>query len=67
LRHTGFRGSDAVGLRLGEIDWEAREINRLTLKRRKRVALPIHQELFLPLRPSAIAAVRTRIRRSAFY
>ena len=33
----------------GEIDWESREINRLTLKRRKRVLLPIHQELFFAL------------------
>ena len=49
LRWTGLRGSDAVGLRWGEIDWETREINRLTLKRRKRVILPIHQELFFAL------------------
>jgi integrase len=49
LRWTGLRGSDAVGLRWEEIDWEAREINRLTLKRRKRVVLPIHQELLFAL------------------
>jgi integrase len=49
LRWTGLRGSDVVGLRWGEIDWETREINRLTLKRRKRVILPIHQELFFAL------------------
>jgi integrase len=49
LRHTGLRGSDAVGLRLGEIDWETKEINRLTQKRRKRVLLPIHSELFFAL------------------
>ncbi len=49
LRWTGLRGSDAVGLRWEEIDWEAREINRVTLKRRKRVLLPIHQELFFAL------------------
>jgi integrase len=49
LRWTGMRGSDAVGLRWGEIDWETREINRLTLKRRKRVILPIHEELFFAL------------------
>jgi len=46
LRWTGLRGSDVVGLRWGEIDWQTREINRLTQKRRKRVLLPIHQELF---------------------
>lgn len=49
LRWTGLRGSDAVGLLWGEIDWESREINRLTQKRRKRVLLPIHQELFFAL------------------
>jgi integrase len=49
LRWTGLRGSDAAGLRWEEIDWETREINRLTLKRRKRVLLPIHQELFFAL------------------
>lgn len=49
LRWTGLRGSDAVGLQWGEIDWETREINRLTQKRRKRVILPIHQELFFAL------------------
>jgi integrase len=49
LRWTGLRGSDAVGLRWGEIDWETREINRLTMKRRKRILLPIHQELFFAL------------------
>ena len=49
LRWTGLRGSDAVGLMWGEIDWDCREINRLTLKRSKRVILPIHQELFFAL------------------
>jgi integrase len=49
LRWTGMRGSDVVGLRWEEIDWETREINRLTLKRRKRVILPVHQELLFAL------------------
>lgn len=49
LRWTGLRGSDAVGLRWEEIDWATHEINRLTLKRRKRVLLPIHSELFFAL------------------
>jgi hypothetical protein len=44
LRWTGLRGSDAVRLTWAEIDWEAREINRLTQKRKKRVVLPISQE-----------------------
>jgi integrase len=49
LRWTGFRGGDAVGLRWGEIDWETREINRLTQKRRKRILIPICEELFFAL------------------
>ncbi len=49
LRWTGLRGSDAAGLHWGEIDWSAKEINRLTLKRRKRVILPIHPELLFAL------------------
>jgi integrase len=49
LRHTGLRGSDAVGLRWEEIDFDSREINRLTQKRRKRVMLPIPEELFFAL------------------
>ena len=49
LRWTGLRGSDSTGLRWGEIEWDSREINRLTQKRRKRVLLPIHQELFFVL------------------
>jgi integrase len=49
LRWTGLRGSDAVGLIWGEIEWDSREINRLTLKRRKRVILPIHTELLFAL------------------
>jgi integrase len=44
-----LRGSDVVGLRWGEIDRETREINRLTLERRKRVILPMHEELFFAL------------------
>ena len=32
-----------------EIEWQAREINRLTLKRKKRVVLPIPQELYFAL------------------
>jgi integrase len=46
LRWTGFRGSDAVRLTWSEVDWEAHEINRLIQKQRKRVLLPIPQELF---------------------
>ncbi|MFY9528549.1 MAG: site-specific integrase [Candidatus Acidiferrales bacterium] len=49
LRHTGFRGSDAVQLRWEEIDWHAREIHRLTQKRRKRVIVPANEELLFAL------------------
>jgi integrase len=49
LPWTGFRGSDVVRLRWDEIDWDTREINRLTQKRRKRIVLPVHQELFFAL------------------
>lgn len=49
LRWTGLRGSDAAGLTWTEIDWDAREMNRLTVKRKKRVILPIQQELFFAL------------------
>jgi integrase len=49
LRWTGLRGSDAVALTWQEIDWDEREIDRLTQKRRKRVVLPIPQELLFAL------------------
>ena len=49
LRWTGMRGSDAVRLTWNEIDWEGREINRITQKRKTRVVLPIHQELLFAL------------------
>jgi hypothetical protein len=56
-RGTGERGRLRLSLGTmnddaalwGEIDWASREINRLTLKRRKRILLPIHQELFFAL------------------
>ena len=53
LRWTGLRGSDAVTLTWAEIDWDAREINRLTVKRKKRVILPIPQDLFFVLETEA--------------
>jgi integrase len=49
LRWTGLRGSDAVRITWDEIDFGAQEINRLTMKRKKRVVLPIPQELFFAL------------------
>jgi integrase len=49
LRWTGMRGSGAVRLTWSEIEWEGREINRLTQKRKKRVVIPIQQELFFAL------------------
>jgi integrase len=49
LRWTGFRGSDVVALTWGELDFENREIKRLTQKRKKTVTLPIPQELLFAL------------------
>ena len=49
LRHTGFRGSDAIGITWAEIQFDRREIERVTQKRRKLVVLPIHQELLFAL------------------
>jgi integrase len=49
FRWTGLRRSDAIGLTWGEIDWQSAEISRLTQKRKKRVVLPIPQELLFPL------------------
>jgi integrase len=49
LRHTGFRGSDAVQVTWAEINFDKREIERLTQKRRKLVVLPIHTELMFAL------------------
>jgi integrase len=45
FRWTGLRRSDAIALTWGEIDWDGGEINRLTQKRKKRVVVPISQEL----------------------
>lgn len=49
LRHTGFRGSDAVRLTWSEVHFDSREIERLTQKRRKLVVLPVHKELLFAL------------------
>jgi integrase len=49
LRWTGLRGSDAVALTWAEVDFEGREIERVTQKRSKRVVVPIHTELFFAL------------------
>ena len=46
LRWTGLRGSDAVNLRWSEIHFDRREIERVTQKRKKKVILPIHSDLF---------------------
>ena len=49
LRWTGFRGSDAVTLLFREIHVGAKEVERLTRKRKKKVVLPIHPELLFAL------------------
>jgi site-specific recombinase XerD len=53
LRWTGLRGSDAVRLRWTEVDFQSGEITRLTLKRRKRVVVPMHTELSFALEAEA--------------
>lgn len=53
LRHTGLRGGDAVALTWGEVDLNGKKINRLTQKRRKRVIIPLHQELQFALEVAA--------------
>jgi integrase len=49
LRWTGLRGSDAVRLTWSGIDWDPREMKRLTQKRKKLVVVPVSQELFFAL------------------
>jgi integrase len=49
LRWTGFRGSDAVTVTWAEVHFDTGEIERVTRKRKKRVILPIHQELLFAL------------------
>jgi integrase len=49
LRWTGLRGSDAVKLTWSEVHLDAKEIERVTQKRRKKVILPIHTELLFAL------------------
>jgi integrase len=49
LRWTGFRGSDAVTLTWGEVNFENNEIERITQKRKKRVIVPLHPELLFAL------------------
>ncbi|HKD63775.1 MAG TPA: tyrosine-type recombinase/integrase [Candidatus Acidoferrales bacterium] len=49
LRWTGFRGSDAVRVTWLEIDLLAKEVTRLTKKRKKWVKIPLHTELLFAL------------------
>jgi integrase len=49
LRHSGFRGSDAVQLTWSEVRFDSREIERLTQERRKLVVLPVHTQLLFAL------------------
>lgn len=49
LRWTGLRGCDVVRLLWSEVDLQVGEISRLTLKRRKRVVIPMHPELWFAL------------------
>lgn len=49
LRWTGFRGSDAVSLLFRELQFDSKEVERITRKRRKKVVLPLHPELLFAL------------------
>lgn len=49
LRWTGLRGSDAVKITWGEIDFGRKEIERVTQKRKKKVIVPIQTELLFAL------------------
>lgn len=49
LRWTGFRGSDAVRATWQEMNLVAKEAQRLTQKRKKRVTIPLHPELLFAL------------------
>lgn len=49
LRWTGLRGSDAVALTWAEVDFDEKEIVRVTQKRGKRVVVPMHTELLFAL------------------
>jgi integrase len=49
LRWTGLRGGDVVTLSWGEVHFDRKEIERVTLKRRKKVILPLRAELLFAL------------------
>lgn len=49
LRWTGLRGSDAVNLKWKEVQFDRKEIERVTQKRKKKVVIPIHSELLAVL------------------
>ncbi len=55
LRWTGLRGSDAVTLSWEEVHFDRKEIERVTLKRSKKVVLPLRAEVLF-----ALEAERTR-------
>lgn len=58
LRWRGFRGSDAVRVAWDEVDWNKKELNHLTQKRKKRVVIPIFRNCFLRLRQSISVGIR---------
>lgn len=49
LLWVGLRGSDAVALAWSEVDWDWKEIVRVTQKCGKRVIVLIHPELLFAL------------------
>jgi integrase len=50
FRWTGFRRSDVVDARWGEVHFDTKEIQRVTIKRGKEVFVPITRELLSVLR-----------------
>jgi integrase len=64
LRWTGMRGSDVVGLRWEEIDWETHEINRLTSNAASVFYCQCTKNYFSHWKSNRNAA--NRIRRTAF-
>lgn len=56
FRHTGLRGSDVADLRWSDVDLSNREIVRRTIKRGRKVEIPLEETLYWLLRAAPKAA-----------